>query len=67
MAKSDLEKQLESLPDNPKAVRKWSVEQDAALIKYGPVKGFQALGRVLGIPGDACRKRYAHLKEMMKK
>jgi hypothetical protein len=66
MAKSELEKKLEALPDNPKAVRKWTMEQDAMLIKYGKVKGFSALGRVLGIPGDACRKRHVLLTEKMK-
>jgi hypothetical protein len=66
MAKSELEKKLEALPDNPRAVRKWTMEQDSMLIKFGPTKGFQALARVLGIPGDACRKRYHLLTEKMK-
>jgi hypothetical protein len=66
MAKSDLEKQLESLPNNPKGERKWTMEQDAMIIKFGPLKGFQALGRVMKIPGDAIRKRHRILVEKMK-
>lgn len=66
MKQSELEKQIAALPTNPKRVHQWTMEQDAMIIKYAEDKGSQALGKVMGIPGQAVRRRFLFLKERMK-
>lgn len=60
--KSELEKKIEALPDNVKAARKWTYEEDAAILNYSGTKGSEALGRILGISGLSVRRRLAFLK-----
>jgi len=67
MKKTELEKKLEALPPCPKKVRKWTIEQDAAILKYGEEKGFEAVARVLGLNGELVRRRARVLKAQMGK
>jgi hypothetical protein len=67
MAKSELEKQLESLPDNPRAEYKFTMEQDAMLVKFIPTKGYSAVARIMGLDVNRVRRRYGVLQKGMKK
>lgn len=63
---SDLEQKIAALPSNPKKVRQWKVEEDAMIIKYAEEKGSEAMGKIMGVPGQAIRRRFLYLKGRMK-
>lgn len=60
--KSELEKIVSALPPNPKKARKWSLEEDAVILKFTEDKGADAIGRAIGAAGIAVRRRFAFLK-----
>lgn len=66
MAKSELEKKLESLPDNPRAEYKFTLEQDAMLVKFVPTKGYSAVARAMDMDVNRVRRRYGILTKGMK-
>jgi hypothetical protein len=63
--KTDLEKQLEALPDIARE-RVWTIQQDSAIIRYWESKGGVSIARILGIPYNTVLRRYKILKERMK-
>lgn len=63
---NNVEKKIAALPPNPKKVRKWTLEEDAAILKYAEDKGFEAIARVLGILGPVVRRRYMFLQNRLK-
>ncbi len=61
--KSELEKQIESLPDKKTGKHiGWTVEQDCLILRFGESKGCEALGKTMNIGGATIRKRLAFLK-----
>lgn len=64
--KSDIEKEIAALPPNPRKARKWTLEEDAMILKYAEEKGSEPIARVLGLGGNAVRRRLVQLKATMK-
>jgi hypothetical protein len=65
--KSELEKKIEALPPCPKKAYKWTLEEDAVLLKYAEEKGINAISKAMGISFMSVRRRYEVLKAKMGK
>jgi predicted ArsR family transcriptional regulator len=59
-------KTLAALPNNPRASRKWTLEEDAAILKFAESKGVSAIAKAMGLKDMAVRRRYQTLKQSIK-
>ena len=64
--KSPLEKIVAALPSRPNKARTWTLEEDAVILRYADEKGFEAIGRIIGVGGITVRRRHIFLKSRMK-
>lgn len=66
--KSDLEKQIEALPNVKKGMPvKWTLDQNAMILKYYETKGGTAIAGLLGMSYKTIRKQFLLLKEAIKR
>jgi hypothetical protein len=65
-SKSPLDAMLSALPDKKHGSIKWTLEEDAALLKYAPVKGVPALAKAMGKTAGATHYRYNYLRGLTK-
>lgn len=64
LPKTQLEADLESLPDMPRSnPRAWTRLQDEMILKYVPIKGAPAVSAILQIPTVTIRARFRKLMD----
>jgi len=63
---TDLEKQLAALPPCQKRAHKWTLQEDAAILKFAEEKGVNAVAKVLGLNNSVVRRRFEYLQSKMK-
>jgi hypothetical protein len=64
LPKTQLEADLESLPDMPRSnPRAWTRLQDDMILKYVPIKGAPAVASILRIPIQTIRNRFYKLRD----
>lgn len=62
----NLDSLLSALPDKKNVAIKWTMQEDAALLKYGASKGTAAIARAIGKSTSATHARYQYLKGLTK-
>jgi len=57
---------IAALPNKKHGSIKWTMQEDAALLKYADSKGVPALAKAMGKPKGPTYARLAHLKTLTK-
>lgn len=66
-SKKSLDAILSALPDKKHGSMRWTMTEDAAILKYADSKGIPAIAEALGKPVAATRYRFKALQEMVKR
>ncbi len=61
-----IEAAIAALPDKTNKKIIWTMAEDAAILKFGPAKGFAAIALVIGKTKQAVHARYHFLKDQAK-
>lgn len=64
-AEKDLDALLSDIPDKLHASVKWTMQEDAAILKYAPSKGIPAIAKALGKTKGATQYRYNYLRTLV--
>lgn len=63
---NSIEDKISALPDRKSKPTVWTLEEDAAILKYAELKGLRAIARALGKGTNVVNARYHYLTGKIK-